>query len=110
MSRPRLLHVTSADLSLDLLLGPQLQAFAAAGYEVLGASAPGPYVEKLEADGIGHVSLDHATRGWSLSTDARALSELRRAVPGPRSPTSSTPTTPSPASTAASRPRRPGSR
>ncbi len=78
MSRPRLLHVTSADLSLDLLLGPQLQAFAAAGYEVLGASAPGPYVEKLEANGIGHVSLDHATRGWSLSTDARALSELRR--------------------------------
>lgn len=78
MSRPRLLHVTSADLSLDLLLGPQLQAFAAAGYEVLGASAPGPYVEKLEANGIGHVSLDHATRGWSLPTDVRALSELRR--------------------------------
>ena len=78
MSRPRLLHVTSADLSLDLLLGPQLQAFAAAGYEVLGASAPGPYVEKLEANGIGHVSLDHATRGWSLTTDVRALSELRR--------------------------------
>ena len=78
VSRPRLLHVTSADLSLDLLLGPQLQAFAAAGYEVLGASAPGPYVEKLEANGIGHVSLDHATRGWSLTTDVRALSELRR--------------------------------
>ena len=66
MSRPRLLHVTTADISLDLLLGPQLQAFAAAGYEVIGASAPGPYVEELEANGIRHVSLDHATRGWSL--------------------------------------------
>jgi glycosyltransferase involved in cell wall biosynthesis len=84
VSRPRLLHVTSADLSLDFLLGPQLQAFAAAGYEVLGASAPGPYVEKLEANGIGHVSLDHATRGWSLTTDVRALSELRRVFRGLR--------------------------
>ncbi len=78
MSRPRLIHVTTTDISLELLLGPQLRAFAAAGYEVIGASAPGPFVEKLEADGIRHVPLQHATRGWSLSSDARALDELRR--------------------------------
>ena len=76
MSRPRLLHVTTADISLELLLGPQLRAFQNAGYEVIGASAPGPFVERLEADGIRHVSLRHATRGWSLTSDARALAEL----------------------------------
>ena len=41
MTRPKVIHVTTTDMSLDLLLGPQLQAFAAAGYEVVGASAPG---------------------------------------------------------------------
>jgi glycosyltransferase involved in cell wall biosynthesis len=78
MSRPRLVHVTTTDISLELLLGPQLRAFAAAGYEVIGASAPGPFVEKLQADGIRHVPLQHATRGWSLSSDARAMAELYR--------------------------------
>ena len=35
-------HLTTTDISLELLLGPQLSAFAAAGYEVIGVSAPGP--------------------------------------------------------------------
>ena len=47
--RPKVLHVTTVDMSLDLLLLPQLQAFAAAGFDVVGASAPGPYVAHLEA-------------------------------------------------------------
>ena len=47
----RLLHVTTSDMSLELLLGPQLRAFRDAGYEVHTASAPGPYVERLVADG-----------------------------------------------------------
>ena len=29
---PKLIHVTTTDMSLELLLGPQLRAFAAAGY------------------------------------------------------------------------------
>ena len=52
--RPRVVHVTTTDMSLSLLLGPQLRAFAAAGYEVIGASAPGPYVAELERWGIEH--------------------------------------------------------
>ncbi len=78
MIRPRLVHVTTTDMSLEWLLGPQLRAFRDAGYEVIGISAPGPFVAKLEADGIRHVPLSHATRGWSLQSDLRAFNELRR--------------------------------
>jgi glycosyltransferase involved in cell wall biosynthesis len=74
----RLVHVTTTDMSLEWLLGPQLRAFRDAGYEVIGVSAPGPFVAALEADGIRHVPLEHATRGWSLASDVKAFAELRR--------------------------------
>ncbi len=76
-SRPRLVHVTTTDMSLDWLLGPQLRAFAAAGYEVIGVSAPGPHVPALEAAGIRHVPVHHATRSMALGADVRALAEIR---------------------------------
>ena len=44
-------------MSLALLLGPQLSAFAAAGYDVVGISAPGPYVVDLQRGGIRHIAL-----------------------------------------------------
>lgn len=78
--RPRLVHVTTTDISLALLLGPQLEAFAAAGYEVIGASAPGPFVARLEASGIRHVPLRHATRSMAPHRDAAALAELVRTL------------------------------
>lgn len=78
MTPPKVLHVTTTDMSLELLLGPQLQAFARAGYEVVGASAPGPYVAALEAAGIRHVPLAHATRAMAPREDALALAELVR--------------------------------
>lgn len=79
MSRAaRVVHVTTIDASLELLLGPQLRAFAAAGYEVYGASAPGPHVQTLEDDGIRHAGLRHATRAMHPSQDAAALRELYR--------------------------------
>ena len=34
----RLVHVTTTDISLAWLLGPQLEAFGEAGYEVIGAT------------------------------------------------------------------------
>jgi glycosyltransferase involved in cell wall biosynthesis len=74
----RLLHVTTTDMSLELLLGPQLRAFRAAGIEVHTASAPGPYVERLVAGGIEHHPLRHATRSNALHRDAAALVELHR--------------------------------
>ena len=74
----RLLHVTTTDISLELLLGPQLRAFRDAGYEVHTASAPGPFVAGLTADGIAHHPLRHATRAFALGHDAAAPAELYR--------------------------------
>jgi glycosyltransferase involved in cell wall biosynthesis len=76
--RRRLVHVTTTDMSLELLLGPQLQAFVDAGYEVFGASASGRYVEAIEARGVTHVPLRHATRSMAPHHDAAAFVELRR--------------------------------
>src|SRR4051794_14104636 len=76
-ARPRLVHLTTADISLSLLLGPQLRAFAEAGYEVIGISAPGPHVKDLEDWGIQHIALRSATRSMDPRRDVRALFELR---------------------------------
>ncbi|HEX6393034.1 MAG TPA: glycosyltransferase family 4 protein [Acidimicrobiales bacterium] len=76
--RHRLLHVTTTDISLALLLGPQLKAFLQSGYEVIGTSAPGPFVEQLEADGIRHVPLSHSTRSFAPLHDALAGPEFYR--------------------------------
>jgi glycosyltransferase involved in cell wall biosynthesis len=74
----RLLHVTTTDMSLELLLGPQLRAFRDNGYEVHTASAPGPFVAGLEAAGITHHPLRHATRAFDVRRDMAALAELYR--------------------------------
>lgn len=73
---PTVVHVATVDVSLEKLLGPQLEAFAAAGYRVIGVSAPGPYVEALSRRGIEHVPLAHATRAMAPLEDVRAVAEL----------------------------------
>ncbi|HSH59757.1 MAG TPA: glycosyltransferase family 4 protein [Acidimicrobiales bacterium] len=82
---PRLVHLTTTDMSLAMLLGPQLEAFAAAGFEVIGVSASGPFVTVLKARGVRHVPLRHATRAAAPYHDLQALGELvrlfRRLVP-----------------------------
>lgn len=77
-NRPKLIHVTTVDMSLELLLRPQLEAFAEAGFEVVGASAPGPYVPDLEAAGIRHVALPNATRSMDPRRDALLTRDLYR--------------------------------
>ena len=62
---PTVVHVATVDVSLEKLLGAQLEAIAAAGYRVIGASAPGPYVEALPPRSIEHVPLAHATRAMA---------------------------------------------
>lgn len=74
--RKRLVHLTTTDMSLDWLLGPQLQAFAAAGYEVIGMSAPGPHVDALERAGIRHIAVPGFTRSTNPVQDLRALRQL----------------------------------
>src|SRR4051794_35436437 len=75
---PRVVHVTTTDISLVLLLGRQLAAMQAAGYEVIGVSAPGPYVDRLAELGVRHVPLQHATRSMAPLKDVAALGELAR--------------------------------
>lgn len=74
--RPVVVHVTTTDISLELLLGPQLRAFRAAGYDVIGMSAPGPFSVQLERDGIRHIAIEHASRSVSAGNDALAGKEL----------------------------------
>lgn len=74
----RLVHVTTTDISLEVLLGPQLRAFRDAGYDVHTASAPGPYVAGLAADGIVHHPLRHATRAFAVGHDLAAAAEMYR--------------------------------
>ena len=81
-ARPLVAHVTTTDISLELLLGPQLEAFAAAGFEVVGVSAPGPVrrgARSARASGTCRCSTrrDRSRR----SQDARALAELVVGVP-----------------------------
>ena len=68
-TRPRVVHVTTTDISLDWLLAPQLQAFEAAGYEIIGLSAAGSHVAHLEELGIGHVDVPAFTRSSNPMQD-----------------------------------------
>ncbi len=75
-SRPRLVHLTTTDMSLDWLLGPQLCAFADAGYEVIGMSAAGAHVANLAEMGIAHVPVPAFTRSNNPLHDVRAFWQL----------------------------------
>lgn len=72
----RLVHLTTTDMSLDWLIGPQLRAFAAQGYEVIGMSAAGPHVPNLAAMGIPHVDVPAFTRSNNPLQDVKAFVQL----------------------------------
>jgi glycosyltransferase involved in cell wall biosynthesis len=74
----RVAHLTTVDSSLWYLLRPQLRAVLDGGGEVLGISAPGPDVARLEADGVRHLPLASSSRGWGLRADLRAAYDLWR--------------------------------
>ncbi len=78
--RPVVVHLTTTDMSLDWLLGPQLQAFADAGYRVIGMSAPGPHVDHLREQGVEHVALSGFTRSRRALDDVRAFWQLVAAL------------------------------
>ena len=73
-------HLTTVDMSLDLLLGTELRLDVESGLEVFGLSAPGPWVDRVTRLGITHVPLPSLTRSWDLARDAAAGRELFRAL------------------------------
>jgi glycosyltransferase involved in cell wall biosynthesis len=76
LQRPVVVHLTTVDLSLALLLLPQLVAFREAGYDVVGVSAAGEHVRDLEATGIRHIALERSTRAADLRADVAAARDF----------------------------------
>lgn len=74
--RLRLVHLTTVDMSLALLLGGELAVDVEAGLDVWGMSAPGPYTSQLERLGVHHVAVPSLSRRWQPEEDARAMREL----------------------------------
>jgi glycosyltransferase involved in cell wall biosynthesis/ribosomal protein S18 acetylase RimI-like enzyme len=72
----RIAHVTTVDLTLYAVLLPQLRQLRAQGFDVTTVSAPGPFVAKLEAEGLRHLPWLNATRAWNPPADVRAFTEL----------------------------------
>ncbi|MDQ4131258.1 MAG: glycosyltransferase family 4 protein [Actinomycetota bacterium] len=78
-ARPRPLrvaHLTTVDMSLALLLGTELAVDVAAGFDVYGISAHGPWVEKITRLGVTHVAVPSLTRAWDPRRDLAAAREL----------------------------------
>ena len=69
-------HLTTVDLSLQFLIRPQLLSIIELGGESIGISAPGEWVEGLEAAGIRHIPLESSTRGVAPSSDLKAAMQL----------------------------------
>ncbi|GAA4992575.1 glycosyltransferase [Kitasatospora paranensis] len=72
----RVAHLTTVDMSLQLLLATELKVDLEAGFETYGISAPGPYVPQLTAIGVRHEPLHALTRAWQPRADAAAGREL----------------------------------
>ena len=71
-------HLTTVDMSLRFLVLAQLRAVRDLGGRAIGISAPGPWVEELEAEGIEHLPLASSTRSMDPLADLRAARELWR--------------------------------
>jgi glycosyltransferase involved in cell wall biosynthesis len=73
-------HLTAIDLSLRFLVLAQLEALRDEGHEVIGLSAPGPWVADLEQFGIRHIALKSSTRATNVFADLQSGLELWRVL------------------------------
>lgn len=69
-------HLTTIDMSLALLLATELRVRVDEGYEVLGISAPGPFVRQVEELGVRFVPVPSLTRRSDPRHDALAITQL----------------------------------
>ena len=75
--KPRVVHVTTVDMSVRHLLLNQLLALQRAGFEVAAMSAPGPDIAAVEAAGIRHLPVPF-TRTVSPMADLASAWRLWR--------------------------------
>jgi len=75
----RVLAVATVDITPWVLLKPWLQALRAGGYEVHVACAPGPYCERLAAEGF-HMHAASLRRSFNPLLHIRPLFQLYRLV------------------------------
>ena len=75
----RLVHCSTVDLSLWLLLATELRLDRQAGFRVYGMSAPGPFGPQLQDLGVTHLPVP-MTRNWSPWRDVVAFATLWRAL------------------------------
>lgn len=76
----RLGHLTTVDMSLELLLGTELAVDVEAGFTTIGLSAPGPYVDRIRARGVEHRPVSGLSRSWGPREDMIAARELFRSL------------------------------
>jgi len=55
MKKIKIAHVTTVDMTLFGALLNQMMSILVEGYEVVGISSPGPFVERIQSAGIRHV-------------------------------------------------------
>ena len=72
-----LLHLLANPSHFDQLLGQQLDAFRAFGYDVVTASAPGERSKAFAKSPMAHHSLTAVSEGSDIVADVRAASQLR---------------------------------
>lgn len=71
----KIAHISTIDMALSLLLLNQLKCLQQSGYDVVGISAPGPYLPSIEAAGIRHIPIP-MTRQFTPFADLVALKKL----------------------------------
>lgn len=71
----KIAHISTIDMALSLLLLNQLKSLQHTGYEVVGISAPGPYLPSLEAAGIRHIPIP-MKRQFTPLADLLVLKQL----------------------------------
>ena len=72
----RIAHLTTADVSLALLLRTELDVDIESGASVLGISAPGRFVRELELAGVRHRAVPSLKREFDLVSDVRAVFQI----------------------------------
>src|SRR5262249_27674998 len=79
VSRLKIAHITTVDISLRFLLLNQLRSLQDAGYEVVGISTDGPDAAILRSSGIRHIPVT-MTRNLTPLADLRSLWQLYRVM------------------------------